>query len=141
MIINVARALESAARIIETEGWMRHPGQGAELYMCGPNPHCVANTMFVHFPGAEFRPMQDALVEYLGGNTVCAIWDWNDAPGQTKENVIATMRACAAIWRAKQENTDANDTRPQVCIPERSRDEPAGVSGEALCRDTASAGD
>ena len=139
--MNVADLLEAGARRLEYYGWMQSNGFYSPHDLA---PQCAANAIAIltdDYP-EDVIHAQHALAEYLSGSeNIRAIWAWNDAPGQTKENVIATMRACAAIWRAKQENTDANDTRPQVCIPERSRDEPAGISGEAFCRDTVSAGD
>jgi hypothetical protein len=79
---------------------------------------------------------QWTLAEYLtGSKNIIGIWKWNDAPGQTKENVIATMRACAAIWRAKQENTDASKAAgPEVRVRESGEHE-AGVSRGTVCHD------
>jgi len=139
--MNVAEKLEAAVKVIERDGWMQLAG----TYQT-QTARCAGNAI-VAIGGIGEREAHYEFARYLGytgpdtGLYCGTIYRWNDAPGQTKENVIATMRACAAIWRAKQENTDANDTRPQVCIPERSRDEPAGVSGEAVRGDTVSAGD
>ena len=138
--MTIDEMLDAGARLLETHGWVQIGGR-IDL---GLSPNCASNAIGVAAGWADCHlDAQYALRDYLdaGSRGLGTIFAWNDAPGQTKENVIATMRACAAIWRAKQENTDANDTRPQVCIPERSRDEPAGVPGEAVRRDTVSAGD
>ncbi len=117
--MNVADIIEASAKRIETHGWMQFNGKG-----CAPTdlqPNCASNAIFFCTGAATDEQVQAAneLAEYLGGNCrrgIGNIWTWNDAPGQTKENVIATMRACAAIWRAKQENTDVRSAVPALGV-------------------------
>jgi hypothetical protein len=130
--MNVADIIEASAKRIETHGWMQFNGKG-----CAPTdlqPNCASNAIFFCTDAGEFNQYLAAaeLAEYVGGDCrrgIGNIWAWNDAPGQTKENVIATMRACAAIWRAKQENTDASKAAgPEVSVCERGSEPEAGVS-------------
>jgi hypothetical protein len=127
MQIDVAWALERAARKLETDGWMQSGGVVSHL----PNPNCASTAISATARDEHLMAVaQWTLAEYLtGSKNIIGIWKWNDAPGQTKENVIATMRACAAIWRAKQGETDASKTvGPEVAIRERGSEPQAGVS-------------
>jgi hypothetical protein len=134
MQIDVAWALERAARKLETDGWMQSGGVVSHL----PNPNCASTAITATARDEHLMAVaQWTLAEYLtGSKNIIGIWKWNDAPGQTKENVIATMRACAAIWRAKQENTDASKGMgSEVAIRERGSEPEAGVSRGTVCHD------
>ncbi len=132
--MNVADIIEAGAKRIETHGWIQGTGGGSGARDLQPN--CASNSMFFagRFYEHEQVVAQWVFAEHLtGSRNICGIWNWNDAPGQTKENVIATMRACAAIWRAKQENTDASKAAgPEVSIRNSGSESEAGISRGAV---------
>jgi len=122
--MNAADVLEGAANMIESRGWWHDEGGLGESDK-DPNSICagLATSLFAH-GGRPFGDRIPAVLEadsalcaFIGlDQRMTAIYEWNDAPGQTKENVIATMRACAAIWRAKQENTDSRSAVPALGV-------------------------
>lgn len=102
--MNVAETLDTAVANIEMDGWW----SGFNRDGTADGLHCASTAIFALERWKQEAPAQEAFIEYLGGRGIGSVWDWNDAPGQTKENVIATMRACAAIWRAKHEESVAS---------------------------------
>jgi len=133
--MNIAEVIEAAARRLETHGWMQGGGVSEPHDV---SPTCASNAIFF-VAGADQWTAQSVLARHLRGDTergLGNIWAWNDAPGQTKENVIATMRACAAIWRAKQENTDASKTAgPEVRLQDSGTEPQAGIPRGEVCDD------
>lgn len=90
-----AFTLLRAADILEKEGW--HQGS------YGTGPHCAVGALSKAM-GREWPSNSEAVTllrRYVGGPPNWSMIQWNDQPGQTKENVIATMRA-AAMLDAKQ---------------------------------------
>jgi hypothetical protein len=98
--MNVAETLDAAADYIEKHGWMPN---GARMFPCGAGgPLCAANAIVDVTQEAEITPALDALGRALGGSGCDAIFRWNDAPGRTKEEVVALLRAVACTERARE---------------------------------------
>jgi hypothetical protein len=134
--MQIDTALLRAARKLETDGWVQAGGGEWDA----PNPNCASTAITAVASDQSTQvEAQWALAEYVGGDYlrgIVNIFKWNDAPGQTKENVIATMRACAAIWRAKQGETDASKAmESSVEVSERGSEPEAGVSRGTVCHD------
>jgi len=103
--MNVAETLEAGAKYIERHGWAQ---QTFGAYGKG-EPHCIIGSLIEIQMSAYGTPLYDQdivtrcsleLGRYLDGQSSMI---WNDCHAKSKEEVIATMRACAAIWRAKHE--------------------------------------
>lgn len=83
---SAAVVLFFAAQRISRDGWI----QGVD--MCGVR--CCALTALTVEAGSVWSPAHDALVEHLG-DAYESVVAWNDAPGRTADEVIATLRECA----------------------------------------------
>ena len=95
-MMNVGEMLDYAALRIETEGWWNGI-LGATTGLCP--------ILALKSDRSGFEAHRE-LLNFLGLSTsrftnILPIAVWKDSPGQTKENVVATMRACALTWRAK----------------------------------------
>jgi hypothetical protein len=88
----ISHLLLKAAALIERDGW----GDGD----CKKRGYCAFAAMVVaDGPHATSTPLarQAGLrfAKALGFNSTTPIFRWNDAPGRTKEEVIAKLRAVA----------------------------------------------
>jgi len=83
--------LLKAADLIERDGWC----QGADLKQVDGKPARCAERAIEEFLTSrrKFWEVMRALRNHVTVNTV---WEWNDAPGRTKEEVIAGLRGAAA---------------------------------------------
>lgn len=89
-IVNIKGALLAGADLIEAEGW----NQGGMS-----DGFCAVQALSYAMPGPEdydflYPHARNALVAYLGIECDELI-PWNDAPGRTKEEVVAAFRAAA----------------------------------------------
>ncbi len=82
------KALNDAADYIEKHDWR----QGALVDIDGKVCALGAIVFSGHYDDAEAR---EALKKYLSGTPWVSIAEWNDAPGRTKEEVIAAFRNAA----------------------------------------------
>ena len=125
-----------AAELIEKRGWCQDRYSNDKGCLCPLGAMRVATGYRAGTENEQCLGKIRPAVFRIGDLDNCNISDWNDAPGQTKENVIATMRACAAIWRAKQENTDASKAAgPEVSVCDSGAEPEAGISRGAVCDD------
>jgi len=93
-----AEILERAASTVDM-AWAQGDGSGS---FCPIGVNCAYTALFSEgalHDGAR-RGAIAALVNALGGDDARSIWEWNDAPGRTKEEVSAMLRAVAASLRA-----------------------------------------
>lgn len=89
------QALLDAVAYIEKHGWVQlNPLRGSPLGGCAINAITYVTHDWDSRDGA-----QDLLKKELGleGPSLHDVYAWNDAPGQTKENVLATMRRAAGV--------------------------------------------
>lgn len=96
----VADVLDRAADHLERVGWV----QGT-FFEGGPadisSPCCAHGALMAVVVAPDGRrAAYYALERQIGDNSVHS---WNDAKGQTAENVIATLRAAARAERGRQE--------------------------------------
>lgn len=100
--MRTSEVLERAAELIERDGWWqnaRSDGHG----------DCAATAIsrVAEGRGGCYVPaVHDPFIVALGGDKdapmVTTIYNWNDVPGRTKEEVIAMLRAVAATERARE---------------------------------------
>lgn len=86
-----SEVLNAAADLLEAEGWLQNiwgdPDRG---------PRCAMGALMDVTPAEEWPQQRDAeqtLRTLIGAR----VTEWNDQPGQTAENVIATLREAAAV--------------------------------------------
>ncbi len=90
--MSVAETLEAGAELIERNGWWQGgSGGGVETEMEGIEVCAVLS-----LNGDWSLEAEHALRAHLGLETMADTYAWNDAPGQTKENVCRTLREVAA---------------------------------------------
>lgn len=95
--IPTSAALDRAADLLQREGWHgRHVSE---------SPYCAGNAIFTVCGERDYLDAQRALWTYLGGESLGAIWAWNDAPDRTQAEVIETLRAAAVIEAARERAT------------------------------------
>lgn len=120
--MNTSEVLNRAADLIEERGWTTGSGWFGNEY----GPLCIEGGIAAAMGvagGPGYRcPAYDAVAAYLGkGNS--GVWAWNDnlphtgmgwrggsreaAMEQSREQVIATLRAVALIEAAKENTTTA----------------------------------
>jgi hypothetical protein len=84
-----ADVLRAAARYIEEHGW--YPGDPS-----GGAITCLFTGIgSVEPPGDRRLAAYDAVYAVIGGRTYSDIFDWNDTPGRTRDEVLAALRAAA----------------------------------------------
>ena len=120
MTIDVANYLTRAAEIIDRHGHCKGSTGDAR------RGFCALGAMLEVGGSTSLHVVAQMYFMSCVGNV--AIADWNDAPERTKDEVTATMRACAAIWRAKQENTDASKAAgSEVRLQDSGAEPEAGI--------------
>jgi hypothetical protein len=86
----VAAVLRAAATRLETKGWCQGDSGEEE----GPN--CLAGALNLVAGRADRQQSaRRAFNAFVRSGDVHVVWPWNDAPGRTADEVIATLRACA----------------------------------------------
>ena len=110
-----AEVLDAAADRIERDGW--HQGDFfpdppnyfdvddiARILIATPKPCCVSGALIAeteHHDPSGVEPAEVLLMQYLGIRWAGQLPLWNDAPGRTKEEVVAALRAAAAKERGQ----------------------------------------
>lgn len=108
--MNVSQILNAAADKIEREGWFGAAGHGPNCALIAINA-CVND-------GDDFNytETRKALVRGIGDDgsfLSMNIVHWNNAPGRTKDEVVAMLRAVAATEKAREARL-----LPVVTVPE-----------------------
>lgn len=104
--MNVSAILDAAADRVKQFGWWSlHYADNYTTSRCAANH--VSDAAGDHYGAAHIALAQ--AISPRGG--CCAIFQWNDTPGRTAAEVIAMLRACAAVERAR-ESTDAAISQP-----------------------------
>ena len=88
-ILSAKETLLKAADLLETKGWLQHSFTNLHGCLCTLGALNVAAGLTAD--ACEPNEAEDIFAEFVGGFTAT----WNDAPDQTAENVIKTMRECA----------------------------------------------
>ena len=70
--------------LLRERGWKQH-GYGVP-----DGPYCLAGAIIANGEIVDTDRILDRLRERLG----MPVWQWNDAPGRTVEQVLALLRAC-----------------------------------------------
>lgn len=118
MDMTVAGVLEAAARRLEAGGW----GQGFDSERAFP---CVGDAIIMETGGrswsgrSAFRALAlhirpDTVADSAGFNYCAVVWRWNDHTGRTKEEVLAALRACALIERARDAAPTASVSQQEI---------------------------
>lgn len=101
--MNTAEVLERAADLIEERGWWQQDEeceQGDSL--CAQLAIAAAKTE-IEFEYMERFVPEQLLMEHLGiestRNWLDPLFNWNDDPIRTKEQVVKELRSCAASLR------------------------------------------
>lgn len=115
--MNTGKLLERGAELIDSRGHCKGTltdysgrlcAQGALLYayhgsttwpIGTPLPDLKRAATFI----TKRHPILADALRHLNASAGGQIIDWNNAAERTPSEVTATMRACAAIWRAKHE--------------------------------------
>jgi hypothetical protein len=97
--MQTSEVLNRAADLIEKRGWWSPTSKGA---LC-------ANNAISEAADSPYAAAHEAFKNHIGGRVITDIWDWNDAPDRTADEVIATLRACALIEAAK-ENAETRES-------------------------------
>lgn len=100
--MSIPEQLRAAAQLIRDKGWWNADvGEG----------WCAANAIFFgigrpnKIDDGQSLEAQDVFCRALeldATNSPASIWEWNDAPEQTAENVIAGLEY-AALWYEQQQ--------------------------------------
>ena len=102
--------LERAADKIERDGWAQGDKDG--VIPRESVGHCASTAITETCYGKDdtwlveasmfgvMTEAESALEVAIGGNDISSIFEWNDEPGRTAEEVIAMLRACAASLKA-----------------------------------------
>lgn len=99
---DVSEVLETAADIIEKEGWIQNGFGHSRLGYCAVG--AIARAEGFDFPTFAFEePSEKALRSYLGVEWVPS---WNDDPARTKQEVLDALRGAAKQERIKEENAN-----------------------------------
>lgn len=110
--MRTSEILNKAADQIQARGWTQVFGWNT----CDRTPLCLeggiqaamglrhASSMLDEYDLFRTCPAYRAVVSYLGqdGNQIFMAYDYNDAPGRTKAEVIEVLRAAAVIEEAKE---------------------------------------
>jgi hypothetical protein len=121
MTHTTSEILDLAADAIQRDGWAQgttgmhvggpHCALGAIAHVTGarvvtPPPwgeydHIAPKVPFYSYDDAMYHPAGEALAAYLPA-TELTVYYWNDAPVRQEWEVIAALRAAAAIERVKE---------------------------------------
>jgi hypothetical protein len=92
------RLLEIAADLLETKGWCQNTFTDFDGSYCAVGAVSEATARFLGYQDGDYHDAlrRLSIVAGQGGfHAYHCIPFWNDSPGQTKENVITTMRRAA----------------------------------------------
>lgn len=108
----IADYIEQAAQYIEVHGWCQREYETPNGNVCAMGALASVTGYDFLFNGEAvwelYRDVRHALGVYVSSNTDPEFWtnrygvaisEWNDHPEQTADEVIKTMRACAAKLR------------------------------------------
>ena len=109
--------LNKAADLIEERGWVQGTGWGRDTAALCLEGGIAAAAGIVRTLGNGFIyqgcPAYDAVCSYLNRHprprqypVLDSLWDWNDTPGRTAEEVIEVLRAAALIEQARETATE-----------------------------------
>ena len=107
-----AEVLEAAADRIERDGWYRgdffadpppyfNVDDIARILIATPKPCCVSGALIAEVGHYDTDTAERLLMQHLGLRWIDELPRWNDAPGRTKEEVVAALRAAAAKERGQ----------------------------------------
>ena len=114
--MNVHETLDAAADYIERHGWFSHlygspSNDFASLCMGNAIGACASHDVHVEAYAAVIRALgcTDPVKHQV-------IWRWNDAPGRTKEEVVAMLRAVAMSERAREIRAEVALAHEQIRV-------------------------
>ena len=110
-----AEVLDAAADRIERDGWYRgdffadpppffNVDDIARILIATPKPCCVSGALIAetgYYETSFDSAAETLLMQHLGLRWIDELPRWNDAPGRTKEEVVAALRAAAAKERGQ----------------------------------------
>lgn len=117
--MRTSEVLNKAADLIDERGWVQGGngwGQfGTVTPLCMEGGILAAlgtkwDNMTTFEPIFRQCPAYQAVSAYLGLEEWQDVYDYNDEVGRTASEVIATLRACALIEAAREEQADAEAT-------------------------------
>ncbi len=118
-----AVVLRKAADLIDERGWLQ--GQNFDA-----DGRCCAFWALGKAAGKQrgLRPIYDQFAGYLHARNPRwrEVSSWNDAPGRTKEQVVAALRECADLLAERHDLSTAGVSAVDDWV-----DLPAGVSRQA----------
>lgn len=116
--------LDLAADAIQSQGWVQGEGgwdghKGAGLCLEGGIAAAMGRRVFDgHYRDFIKCPAYTAVAEYLDWKTPVNItgglWVWNDHLDRTEQEVIETLRAAAAVERAKEESLEGSINKEEA---------------------------
>ena len=102
--MNVAETLDRACGVIEMLGWRQGNDVGGTTVCAHQAINRACRATESHEYAFAMAAVGRALAvdwNYKNGWDASIIWEWNDTPGRTKEEVLAMFRAVAATERAR----------------------------------------
>lgn len=117
--MRVSEQLDLAADVIERRGWVGTPSPLKEIEagfdpwgLDGVSPVCIEGAIIAVHGVDEFTTTYAvtkcaayaAVSRYLDLRPGSRLFNWNDAKGRTKEEVVVALRGAAAVERAKEES-------------------------------------
>lgn len=132
--MNTAEILRAAAQRVR-RGWCQNHladglggvcAQGAVMEVMWADPEYLSGREFKS-PGlredfkaitAVFGPVHEALGANHSFIPTSVIKDWNNASGQTAENVAATLELAAILWEEKQKRKDQYGVESAAALAE-----------------------
>jgi hypothetical protein len=97
----IVKILDRAADYVD-QGWCQHDGEreiNGQLCYCAYGAMQKARLDVAFFALTE--PVVRAVKKHIGLSDESSIFDWNDAPGRTQQEVVDTLRAVARKVEAK----------------------------------------
>jgi hypothetical protein len=94
-------ALELGAKRLEQVGWAQG-SWGFDGVHTREKPGATCMMMSMFGVGCDSDDVVRALCQALGVMGIDALFEWNDAPGRTKNEVLTLMRSTAAVERMKE---------------------------------------
>ena len=109
MSAEIADVLDSAADLIERDGWIGDVDSGASVPVSAMCVQVACSQSTESFPLSLEATY--ALAASLGINVnrtqpsrcLSAVWEWNDTPGRTEQEVLAALRRAAKNERSKDD--------------------------------------
>jgi hypothetical protein len=105
--MSIADVLERAADLIEPEGaWTQHEwalGANGEEDPIGPAVCWCAWGAIYEASGRDWTPVANQAVQAVQAHLDAEIQQWNDAPGRTQAEVVASLREAAAKARQQEQ--------------------------------------